>query len=449
MAFDRSKFKATSVAAAKQADQEVEQITGKNGGRGPSADYHKIVDGIQIHRIYPPHPADGGQLYAVPKGVHWIPQEVPEFDKQGNIVKDKNDNVITKVANRPIFNAKIHGGFKKDIIEEYIAFAQKYADDTFTNEKERKEYLDPIIGGFESKFDGIMLRQSWVMYTDLLEIGKDGNIVRKALGRLDIGKAIKNRLNAIAATEAGNEPLGTDPFTDPEEGRAISIIYNKKATKPADYYTTELYAPLISGGKGQIRLYPLSDADLEKFETYPSLQKMFVGVYDRKTFDNAVKGLKMFDDEHELGIFAYEEFLDICEELSAEIPDNGSSEAEAADEQEPDGKDEFDKMDRDELKAYIRTNKLNIVVNKQLDDDNVRDAIREALLDQEGEGKEGKDPKGKGNATAEHNDSTDPDAGLPFKVEDEGKGKGAVSSSAKDRIAKMKEAAAAKKAAGK
>lgn len=442
MAFDRSKFKATSVAATKQADQEVEQVTGK-GGRGPSADYHKIIDGMNYHRIYPPHPEDGGQLYAVPKGVHWIPQEVPEFDKQGNIVKDKADKVVTKVANRPIFNAKIHGGFKKDIVEEYIAFAQKIANDTYPTEKERKEFLDPIVGGYESKFDGIMLRQSWTMYTDMFQVNKDGEVTGKVLGRLDIGKAVKNRLNAIAATESGNEPLGTDPFTDPEEGRAISILYNKKATKPADYYTTEIYAPLIPGAKGQIRLYPLTDADLEKFETYPSLQKMFVGVYDRKAFDNAVKGLKMFDDEHELGIFAYEEFLDICEELSAEIPEGEST--GATESEEEDGKDIFDKMDRDGLKAYIRNNKLNILVNKSLDDDAVRDAIREALLTtEEEEEEEEEEGDGKAASTTVHNDSKEKDAGLPFTVEE---GKTNVSQSAKDKIKAMKEkAAAAKKA---
>lgn len=444
MAFDRSKFKATSVAATKQADQEVEQVTGKNGGRGPSADYHKIIDGMQYHRIYPPHPVDEGQLYAVPKGVHWIPQEVPEFDKQGNIVKNNKDEVVTKIANRPIFNAKIHGGFKKDIIEEYIAFAQKIANDTYATEKERKDFLDPITGGYESKYDGIMLRQSWVMYTDMLEVDKNGEIVRKVLGRLDIGKAIKNRLNAIAATESGNEPLGTDPFTDPEEGRAISILYNKKASKPQDYYTTEVYAPLIPGAKGQIRLYPLSDSDLEKFETYPSLKKMFIGVYDRKMFDNAVKGLKMFDDEHELGIFAYDEFLDICEELSVELPEDG--EATSGEGEKEESGDQFDKMDRDELKAYIRESKLSIIVNKTLTDDAVRDAIRDAVANKGPE--ETEEEEEETDSTTEHNDSKGADAGLPFKVEE--KEKGAVSSTAKDRIAKMKaDAEAKKKAAGK
>lgn len=455
MTFDRSKFKSTSVAKAKQADAEVAAVSGKND-RGPSADYHKIKPGVNYHRLYPPHPGDGGELYAVPKGVHWIPQEVPKKDKEGKPLKDAKDEFIMEVKERPIFNAKIHGGFKRDIIEEYIAFAEKVAEETYPDtvknfEESRKTFLDPIKGGFGSKYPGIVLRQTWVAYSDEMTIGKDGELVSKVLGRLEMGKAVKFRLNSLAATESAEDPLGTDPFTDPEEGRAISIKYDKEAKRPADYYITEMYSPLIPGGKGRIRLYPLSDDDLIKFEAYPSLKKMFVNVYDRKTFDNAVKGLKLFDDQHELGIFAYEEFLDICEELSSEIPDtaNGSTSTGDEEDQEPDGRDEFDKMDRDELKAYVRTNGLNIVVNKQLDDDNVRDAIREALLNQkeETEEEESETPP----ATSETKTGKDKKPGddLPFTV-DEGKGKaGAVSSAAKDRIAKMKAEAAAKAAAKK
>lgn len=455
MTFDRSKFKSTSVAKAKQADAEVAAVSGK-GDRGPNADYHKIKPGMNYHRIYPPHPGDGGELYAVPKGVHWIPQEVPKKDKDGKPIKGAGDKYVMEVATRPIFNAKIHGGFKKDIIEEYIAFAQKVAEETYPDTaknfaESRKTFLDPVIGGFGSKHKGIMLRQSWVAYSDEMTVDKDGVVKSKILGRLEMGKAVKFRLNSLAATESSNDPLGTDPFTDPEEGRAIVINYNDKATKPADYYNTEMYAPMIPGGKGMVRLYPLSDDDLIKFDTYPSLKKMFVGTYDRKTFDSAMKGLKMFDDEHELGIFAYEEFLDICEELSVEVPE-GEVVAAGEGEKEESG-DDYDHMDRDELKAYIRENKLGIIVNKTLNDDAVRDAIRDVVADKKVEDvKEEEEEEEEGGeddstTTTEHNDSKDKDAGLPFKVEE--KEKGAVSSTAKDRIAKMKADAAAKAAAKK
>ena len=378
MAFDRSKYKATSVAAAKQADQEVAAITGSKE-KGLNADYLNIKEGDGNHkyRIYPPHVSDEGVLYAVPKGVHWLPCEVPSKDKNGNFIKDKNDKNVTEIKNRPLFNAKIHGGKKKDLVEEYIAFADKISRETYNDEKDRKTFMEPINGGFDSKYDGILLRQTWVMYVDELMNGK------KMFGRLEIGRAVKERLNKIAATESASEPLGTDPFTDPEEGRAINIIYDKNAKKAQDYYSTEIYAPLVPGGKGQIQLFPLSDSDLEKFETYPSLKKMFINVYDRKTFDTTLKGLKVFDDEHELGIFGYDAWLDVIEELSNEYPEGEDSSQEQGKEEKG---DEFDRMDRDELKDYNRENKLGIIVNKTITDDAFRDQIRAAVANKEPQG---------------------------------------------------------------
>jgi hypothetical protein len=442
---DRSKFRSTSVAVAKQADQETEAKVSK-GDKGPNADYHKIVDGMQYHRIYPPHPSDGGVLYAVPKGIHWIPQEVPKKDKQGNFVKDDKGKFELTVANRPIFNARIHSSKKKDIVEEYIAFCEKVAKELHpTSEEERKKFLDPVHGGFESKFDGIMLRQTWVSYTDQLIIDAAGNVT-KSLGRLEMGKAIKNRLNAIAATESASDPLGTDPFTDPDEGRAISIKYDKNAKKAQDYYNTELYAPIIPGGKGQIRLFPLSDDDLTKFEAYPSLKKMFIESYDRKMFDTALKGLKLFDDEHELGIFAYEEFLDICDELAKEWPEvEGEKTGEVAEEKTG---DQFDDMDRDELKAFIRENKLGIIVNKQLDDDAVRAAIRAAFkpVEEEEEEEEHEEEEEESDAnTAATGTGKEGKNDLPWEESEEGKEAAAKKVAGKTTVSisqKLKDAAA-------
>ncbi len=436
MAFDRSKYKATSVAAAKQADQEVAAITGSKE-KGPNADYinipakdknNKKISGSWNLRIYPPHLSDGGILYAVPKGVHWLPCEVPKKDKQGNFIKDGEKNVM-EIKNRPVFNARLHGSKKKDIVEEYIAFANQLAKDNFPDtekdfERKRKEFMAPINGGFGSEYDGILMRQTWVMYVDqLLEGGK------KLFGRLEIGKAVKDRLNKIAATESASEPLGTDPFTDLEEGRAITITYDKDATKSQDYYSTEIYAPLIAGGKGMIKLFPLTDEDMEKFEEYPSLKKMFVDVYDSKTFNKyALPGLKMFDDEHELGVFGYDTWLDVVEELSAEFPDN---EEESGEENDNDpNKDKFDKMDRDELKEFNREEKLGLIINKSVDDDQFRDMIRKVLEDRKPAKSEEKEIKGSSKAD------------LPWEKEEDKKEEVVadkkVSSSVQARLDKLK-----------
>lgn len=390
MTFDRSKYKATSVAAAKKADEETAALTGQKDK--VNADYINIpakdkqgkkISGSWNLRIYPPHLKDGGLLYAVPKGVHWLPREVDKKDKQGNLVKDAKGNAEKEWKNRPVFNAKIHGGKKKDLVEEYVAFANKIAKETFPEtekgfEEKRKEFMAPINGGYGSEYDGILLRQTWVMYVDQL-LGDTKNF-----GKVEIGRAVKERLNKIAATESAGEPLGTDPFTDLEDGRAITISYDASATKAQDYYSTEIYAPLVPGAKGQIKLFPLSDDDMIKFEEYPSLKEMFTNVYDSKTFHKIVlPGLKKFDDDFELGIFGYDEWLDIVEELAADYPESEADGASKSDEEEEDEKsgDQFDKMDRDELKEFNRTEKLGIIVNKNLTDDDFRDQIRKTLQD--------------------------------------------------------------------
>lgn len=378
--FDRSKFKATQAATMKQSDKETEAVS-KNRDT-VSADYMDIkVDGTNKYRIYPFHPDGGGNLFAETKVVHWLEVEVPERDENKNIIKDASGKVKMKLARRPIYNSKIHGGTPKDIIEEYIKFAEKIAkDNNPTDEKAQKSFLEPIHGspyGVKNGKSSILSKQSWVMYVD--KINPDGS---KTFGRIDIGKAIKQRLNAIAASEATNEPLGTDPFTDPNDGRAIMITYNSKAQRSQDYYITEIDSSFDKKTQ-KINLYPLSDADLEKFMKYPSLASMFKNVYKKKDFEMALNGLKILDEKENIGVFAYDEFLDIAEEISSYYADdsdnqnsNNPSKSEA---NEPikTNTDAFDDMDRDELKAFAKENKTGIIIVNKYTDDEVRDKIRE------------------------------------------------------------------------
>lgn len=371
---DRSKFKPTSNAAAKESDASLG--INKSGG----ADYLKITPGVNYFRIYPVHPDDGGALFAQPKAVHWLPVEVAKKDSKGEIIKDKKGQPVTEVKNKPIFNAIVHGGQDKDLVEEYIAIANKIANETFKDDKEKATFLDPINGGYGSKNSGILRKLSWVMYVDKLS----GAEHKPTFGRLEIGKAVRNRLASISATESANDPVGTDPFTDIEDGRAIVVNYNDKADKPQDYYTTELYSPMIKGGGGKIQLFPLSDEALAKFLELPSLKKLFVGAYNRKTFDTSLSALKNFDDEHQIGVFDYDDgqFLNIADKLLQELPE---ADEEKDQEAVASGRevDEFDDMDRDELKVYITKNKLGILVNGKVDDEQVREKIREVLLSRE------------------------------------------------------------------
>lgn len=78
------------------------------------------------------------------------------------------------------------------------------------------------------------------------------------------------------------------------------------------------------------------------------------------------------------------------EETEEEKPKAKGKKAPAKDdddEEEEEG-DEFDEMDRTELKAYIKKNGLEITVKKSMTDDDIRDLIREAVNDEEEETEE-------------------------------------------------------------
>lgn len=63
-------------------------------------------------------------------------------------------------------------------------------------------------------------------------------------------------------------------------------------------------------------------------------------------------------------------------------------EEEETEEEETEEGDDFDKMDRKELKAYIHEKELEITVKKSMTDDDIRDLIREAVNDEEEETEE-------------------------------------------------------------
>lgn len=367
-AFDRSKFKATSTAELKKADSD-------NG----NADFFKIVEGENRFRIYPYHPDGGGNTFAELKETHWLEIEVPVYENG-----KKTDKVERK--GRSIFNSITHGGTPKDIIEEYINFAKGIAKDNFpNNQAEQDKFLDPIIGGFKSQYDGIVKQQKWTMYVD--KLGLDGS---KVFGQVEIGKAVKFRLNTLAANEASSDPLGTDPFTDLVDGRAINITYNKNAS-PQEKYKTEFYAPLIPKGGGKITLFPISDEDLEKFMKVETLAKRFRNNYKLSDFDKAMNGLKYFDDKYKIGVFAHEAFMDIAEEISKYYPEPSQDEQQKEDQKNgqdinkmftapkvtnPEA-DTFDEMDRQELKDFCKEQKTGIIVMNNTSDDEIRNKLRE------------------------------------------------------------------------
>lgn len=408
----RKKLKPTPVAAMEEQDQQLDKTLGR-GNRNNTSDYHKIDNGKNVFRIYPPHDSIDEKTgkpnpFAEPKVVTYIPAMVPERDADGKEIKE-NGKTKLKLSAKPVFNAKIHGktdawgnSVGKDAIEEFIRLTLEKAKVLYPDsEEERKKFCLPIFGQYSKdsskRVNGIIYQQTWIAYADKIEGEKI------TFGRLELKKAVKNRLNKIAAIESDNEPLGTDPFTDLDEGRAIVIIYNKDAEKPEDYYTTEIdnstIDEVVNGRKVKIqKAFPVTDEQLEKFAKVDSLTKIYRNAFTRKDLDIQITGLKMLDDKYKLGVFDTDEFQAILEELVELYPVEESTDEKTEKVQEEsevmtaekskddlpwkdDGtdKDDFDYMNREELKAYIKENSIPIVVRPAalMPDDSIRVAIRE------------------------------------------------------------------------
>lgn len=395
MALDRSKFKPTVISTAVERDKELASALGRDGGSWTK--YYKFEDGDQLLRIYPPHPEDmgGGNVFAEPKVTVWLPMMVPVRDIEGKEIIE-NGVVKTKEGGKSVFNSRIHGNTEKDLVEEYVRIAvQRLEEDVKScqdpEESEKiKNKLAHIRGNFKAKIQGIKYQQKWVMYADRIV----GNVSNFWI--VEIGPAIKDRLNSIASsTDEANSPLATDPFTDIEEGRAIKITYNSKATKASDYYKVELdnvtVKTEISGRTISLpRTYPLSNEQLEAFMKITPLAKRFKNCFTRKDFELQFEGLHFFDQKMDIGLFQDEEFIAICEEIDAYYPELFEEQSKEIDEifpiegeesivkEEPNA-DQFDLMNRKELVDWHRENKTNFLVKPNISDDEIRNVARNFL----------------------------------------------------------------------
>lgn len=362
MSVDRSKFKATAVATMQQQEKAVSKMTQRNDSE--RTDYLNLEEGINKVRIFPAHPESKSFVY--PYGRWWLQREVSY---------EKNGEKITEIKKRPVYNAKIHGGAQKDIVEEYVKFTTKVLADEITDENELKDKIEKLTHWKT----GLKLKPEWVFYCQKYVNGQ------KQFGLMTVSNGVKNKLNELAITEdEPDAPIATDPFSDIDEGKAVLITYKPKEKQAKDVYKAALE------WKGN---YAITDEEFEMFCKLDSLEKLFVGVYKRRDFDLAVEGIKLFDAENEFNTFDHDEFIDIVEEQQKCWPEDSgedtssSAKTESKTVKQPSTKqevsegDEFDSMDRESLKKYIKQNELSITVKSAMSDDSIREAIRQELAD--------------------------------------------------------------------
>ena len=408
MANFREKFKATKIKDLKKAVDKDDAMVGVSNN-----DYLNLEDGKTLKiRIFPAHP--GHEQFYVPKKCYWLsfPAEDGGDNKRGTVL----DSIV-------------HGGTKMDLVQEYVKYAKKkYGDDD--------DKMETLTGtGMNS--NALNPQYSWLCYASI--VTPDEELHPKVW---EFKKMVRDALNKLAFDEDNDEPIEVDPFTDPDDGLVLAVKYLKKPNKKKgeNYYEVDFAK---TGKKKEAYSRAITDEELEAFSRLKPLNEV-VPRYTKKEFDRALEGLQCWDEEFDFNLFDDDEWLEIVEAVKEQY--NGSSddddedekpkkktvkktskkveEEEDADdeeekkpakksakkkveeepedseeedseeeetddeddseEEETDG-DEFDDMDRKELKHYIKENELEITVKKSMSDDDIRDLIREAVADSDDE----------------------------------------------------------------
>ena len=404
MANFREKFKATKIKDLKKAVDKDDAMVGVSNN-----DYLNLEDGKTLKiRIFPAHP--GHEQFYVPKKCYWLsfPAEDGGENKRGTVI----DSIV-------------HGGTKMDLVQEYVKYAKKkYGDDD--------DKMETLTGtGMNS--NALNPQYSWLCYASI--VTPDEELHPKVW---EFKKMVRDALNKLAFDEDNDEPIEVDPFTDPDDGLVLAVKYLKKPNKKKgeNYYEVDFAK---TGKKKEAYSRAITDEELEAFSSLKPLNEV-VPRYTKKEFDRALEGLQCWDEEFDFNLFDDDEWLEIVEAVKEQY--NGSSddddedekpkkktvkktskkveeeedaddeeekkpakksakkkveeepedsEEEDSDEEETDDEDdseeeetdsdEFDDMDRKELKRYIKENELEITVKKSMSDDDIRDLIREAVSD--------------------------------------------------------------------
>ena len=408
MANFREKFKATKIKDLKKAVDKDDAMVGVSNN-----DYLNLEDGKTLKiRIFPAHP--GHEQFYVPKKCYWLsfPAEDGGDNKRGTVL----DSIV-------------HGGTKMDLVQEYVKYAKKkYGDDD--------DKMETLTGtGMNS--NALKPQYSWLCYASI--VTPDEELHPKVW---EFKKMVRDALNKLAFDEDNDEPIEVDPFTDPDDGLVLAVKYLKKPNKKKgeNYYEVDFAK---TGKKKEAYSRAITDEELEAFSRLKPLNEV-VPRYTKKDFDKALEGLQCWDEEFDFNLFDDDEWLEIVEAVKEQY--NGSSddddedekpkkktvkktskkveeeedaddeeekkpakksakkkveeepedsEDEDSEEEETDDEDdseeeetdsdEFDDMDRKELKHYIKENELEITVKKSMSDDDIRDLIREAVADSDDE----------------------------------------------------------------
>lgn len=371
----RSQYRATKISSLKKAVDKDDAMVGVSNN-----EYLNLEDGkVMKIRIFPAHP--GEEQFYVPRKCYWL-----------SFVNSDGD-----VKRGTVLDSILHGGTKMDLVNEYV----KYAKKKYGKDAEKMESLT----GTGLNSNSLNPQYSWLCYADEV---KEGEELHAKIW--EFKKMVRDLLNKLAFSEDDDEPIEVDPFTDVDEGLVLAVKYNKKPNKKKgeQYYEVD-----FAKKSKQPYARPLTDDELESFANLKPISEV-TPKYGMRDYERALEGLQNWDEENDFNLFDDDEWLDIVEKVKAqyegnddededekpkkktvkkstpkkkeveeetadEEPEDDAEEDDAETEEEDNEGDEFDDMDRTELKKYNKERELGITVKKSMSDDDLREAIREAV----------------------------------------------------------------------
>jgi hypothetical protein len=122
-----------------------------------------------------------------------------------------------------------------------------------------------------------------------------------------------------------------------------------------------------------------TDDKLAKEKLIEFLEKNDIEGVEDYEIDQLIEMAEVFYEPSD----APEEVEEDEEDEVEEVDDEEDDTVEEDDDEEEDDTDQFDDMDRTELKQFIAKNKLEVVVKKSMEDDDIRNLIREAMDEEE------------------------------------------------------------------
>lgn len=284
MAYDRKQFQATSTKTLKKLKEEQDEMFGNEGESTPTLE---IKSGLNKIRLAPKFPGEK-EFYHLYKRT-WVPYE-------------KEDGTMTKI---PIFDSKLHGGTKLDIIEEYVNFVKT----KLMGVKGEEEKIKKVTHWKE----GLVPTVYWKAYGWKLVKDQDPKF-----GFFEFKKSVRDELCSLSIIEDEDEAIDVDPFTDLEDGKPILLTYNPEAKKASDYYDVKLSK----------NSFPITDEMFEQLVSCKPISELSLGIYGIEDFEKALAGIRYYDADNEIDLCDDEEFEEIIFKVRSQYSKSSSQKSE-------------------------------------------------------------------------------------------------------------------------